>query len=473
VIDGRAPSVVPALDPGFRPLYSALRDHARALEHEPCAASLTLALERVGGVSRFTLPIFGEQQPRAAESARLVERVLKVLLWQRGAHRVYVAGSSSLAADLAARYRPGGERGFDAEFFAKIYERPFEVLAVDASELPPEQEQASAVGGHFDGCRIGFDAGGSDRKVAALIDGKQVFASETPWQPKQASDPEYHVRGIDDSIRQAAAHLPRIDAIGVSSAGIYLENRTLVASLFRSVPEPAFSARIKRIYPDIASKWGGVPLEVRNDGDVTALAGSLALGRHALLGIAMGTSQAAGYVDRGGLLTGWLNELAFAPVAIEREAPIDREWSGDRGTGVNYFSQDAALRLAQVAGVPLDESALPAEQLEQLQRAVLHDDARARSVFDSLGVYLGYGLLLYAELYELEHVLLLGRVTSGRAGSILLERTRAVLERESPELAERLSLHLPDEATRRVGQAVAAASLPRLGGEYDARFQPT
>jgi predicted NBD/HSP70 family sugar kinase len=328
--------------------------------------------------------------------------------------------------------------------------------------LPPEREQGKAVGGHLDGCRIGFDAGGSDRKVAAVIDGKEVFATETVWQPKLESDPDYHFNGIDDSLRQAAAHLPRIDAIGVSSAGIYVGNRTMVASLFRQVPEAAFEARIRNIYPDIAKKWGGVPLEVANDGDVAALAGALELKDDSVLGIAMGTSQAAGYVNQHGLLTGWLNELAFAPIDLSEQAPVDREWSGDRGTGAGYFSQDAAIRLAKVAGIELSTDASPGEKLKALQRMLVSGDARARAVFVSMGVYLGYGLLLYSEFYRIKHVLLLGRVTSGEAGNLLLETARHVLRTEAPELAERMRIHLPDEATRRVGQSIAAASLPRI-----------
>jgi hypothetical protein len=85
-------------------------------------------------------------------------------------------------------------------------------------------------------------------------------------------------------------------------------------------------------------------------------------------------------------------------------------------------------------------------------------------VFESLGIYLGYGLLLYARFYAVEHVLLLGRVTSGVAGAVLRDQALGVLARESPEHRERITLHLPDEATRRVGQAVAAASLPCLRG---------
>lgn len=458
----QAPLVAPPLDAGFRPFYLALREHARAVGQD--AALLTLALERSGGsVSRYSMRVFAPGHARSPESAALAERVLKFLLWQRGGYHVYVAGPRYVADHLSARYCVGGERAFDAEFFAKIYEKPaFVIEAVEESALPAEAEQGKSVGGHLNGCRIGFDAGGSDRKVAAVIDGKEVFSIETVWQPKLASDPDYHFNGIDDSIRQAAAHLPRIDAIGVSSAGIYVDNRTMVASLFRKVPEAAFDARIKGIYQDIAKKWGGVPLEVANDGDVTALAGALELKDHSVLGIAMGTSQAAGYVNEHGLITGWVNELAFAPVDVSAHAPLDSEWSGDRGTGVNYFSQDAAIRLAKRAGVELPADASPGEKLKQLQKLMSEGDVRAPAVFESLGVYLGYGLLLYAEFYAIKHVLLLGRVTSGEGGNLLLEKAREVLRRESPALAERLRIHLPDEATRRVGQSIAAASLPRI-----------
>jgi len=456
------PAVAPPLDPGFRPLYLALREHARAVGEG--GAKLSLALERsADSVSRFSMRVFEDGHQRSPESQRLVERVLKFLLWQRGAHHVFVAGPRAIADYLASRYRAGGERAFDAEFFAKIYEKSaFVIEVVDEARLPPEREQGKAVGGHLNGCRIGFDAGGSDRKVAAVIDGKEVFSIETVWQPKLESDPDYHFNGIDDSIRQAAAHLPRIDAIGVSSAGIYVDNRTMVASLFRKVPPAAFEARIKSIYQDIAKKWGDVPLEVANDGDVTALAGALELKDDSVLGIAMGTSQAAGYVNQHGLITGWINELAFAPVDVGESAPLDAEWSGDRGTGVNYFSQDAAIRLAKVAGLELPAAASPGEKLKLMQKLMTAGDARARGIFESLGVYLGYGLLLYSEFYAMKHVLLLGRVTSGEGGNLLIETARRVLRTEAPALAERVRIHLPDEATRRVGQSIAAASLPRI-----------
>lgn len=454
------PRVLPPLDPEFRPAW--LANRAFRTELAGRGVPLGFALERSGGeLSTFSTEVFPAEHSLSRHNARYAERLLKFLLWQRGAWKVTIAGPAEIAAAIAAEYAPGGGRAFDAEFMAKVYDVPAFVIDT-ARELPPSRERGQAIGGHLDGCRIGFDAGGSDRKVAALIDGKEVFSCEVVWQPKLESDPEYHVAGVHDSIRRAAAHLPRVDAIGVSSAGIYVDNRTRVASLFRKVSPEAFAARIENIYLDVAREWGGVPIEVANDGDVAALAGAMALGVRPVLGIAMGTSQAAGYVDSRGLLTGWLNELAFAPVDYAASAVEDREWSGDRGTGVGYFSQDAVIRLASRAGLALDGAATPAEKLAAVQALAEAGDERARAVFESIGVYFGYGLLHYSDFYELEHVLLLGRVSSGAGGGAILTRALEVLRLEAPELAPRIRVHLPGEATRRVGQAIAAASLPRI-----------
>ena len=51
---------------------------------------------------------------------------------------------------------------------------------------------------------------------------------------------------------------------------------------------------------------------------------------------------------------------------------------------------------------------------------------------------------------------------SGRGGDIILETAKAVLADEYPEVAQAVSAALPDEKSRRVGQSVAAASLPEL-----------
>jgi predicted NBD/HSP70 family sugar kinase len=451
-----APRVAVPLDPDFRPAYLAFRAAAEAGEQG--GMPLAFALERPHGrrsIYRAKLPTGGEPDAPA-----FAERVLKFLLWQKGASTVLVSAPPAIADHLVRIYARGGARRFDADFMAKVYERPFGIRAVDAASLPAEEEEASAVGRHLSGCRIGFDAGGSDRKVAAVIDGREVFSCEVAWDPKNQSDPDYHFAGVDDSIRRAAAHLPRIDAIGVSSAGIHLDNRTRVASLFRKVPDALFERRIKTLYLDVARKWGNVPVAVANDGDVTALAGAMSLDDQPVLGLALGTSLAAGYVDERGHLTSWLNELAFAPLDLSETAPVDDEWSGDRGTGVDYLSQSAVFRLAAKAGIELSTEDSPAIRLERVQQLFAQGDRRARPVFESVGVYLGYTIALLAQFYRLKHVLVLGRVTSGAAGMLLFDKAREVLQVEAPELAGYIQLHLPDESTRRVGQAIAAASLP-------------
>jgi predicted NBD/HSP70 family sugar kinase len=353
----------------------------------------------------------------------------------------------------------------------KVYGRTFSVEAAQLSELPEDRTIGVRVGRHLEGCRIGFDIGGSDRKAAAVIDGKVVFSEETPWDPYFQKDPSYHIEGIHDSLLKAAAHLPRVDAIGGSAAGVYVNNEVRVASLFRGVPEADFERHIRRLFFTLQKRWGGVPFEVANDGEVAALAGSMALGDGAVLGISMGTSQAGGYVRVGGDLTPWLNELSFAPVDYRPDAPVD-EWSGDAGCGVQYFSQQGVSRLADKAGFGFKASMPAPERLVAVQEAMAQGDARAEQVYDAVGSYLGYSVGHYADFYHLRHVLVMGRVTSGIGGERILLRAREVLAAEFPAVASATRLRMPDEKDKRHGQAIAAASLPSIGetvGSHAAR----
>jgi predicted NBD/HSP70 family sugar kinase len=211
----------------------------------------------------------------------------------------------------------------------------------------------------------------------------------------------------------------------------------------------------------ITDTFGDIPFEVINDGDVSALAGCISLGENNVLGIAMGTSEAAGFVDSEGRITGWLNELAFVPVDGAADAMED-EWSGDIGCGVKYFSQDAVIKLAPRAGIQLDESLSPAEKLKVVQGLMANDDAAAADVYASIGTYLGHSLAYYYDLYQCKHVLLLGRVMSGKGGDLILAEAKRVLADEYPELNGKILPSLPDEKFRRVGQSAAAASLPAL-----------
>ena len=222
-----------------------------------------------------------------------------------------------------------------------------------------------------------------------------------------------------------------------------------------------FEKRVKNMYLDVAKEIGDVPIEVANDGDVTALAGAMSLEENNVLGVAMGTSEAAGYVDKDGNITGWLNELAFVPVDFNKDAMVD-EWSGDYGCGVKYFSQDAVIKLAPRAGIELDENLSPAEKLKVVQGLMENDDSRAKDIYETIGTYFGYSIAYYSMFYDIKHVLIMGRVTSGKGGTIILSKANEVLREEFGDLYEKIKLHIPDEKARRVGQSVAAASLPRI-----------
>jgi len=458
------PRIVPPLDAEFRPFVLTARKFRRAVIASGGGMPLVLGLERGDGArSRHAMVVFPDGHPQADSNLPMVERVLKFLLWQKGAFRVHIGGPAHLAAGLARLYSSDGERGFDAGMMGEtIYDRPFEIVACAAEEVPDAQEGARALGRHLDGCRIGFDLGASDRKVSAVRDGKVVFSEEVVWDPRGQSDPGYHYAEIMSGLCRAADHLPRVDAIGGSAAGVYVDDRVRVASLFRGVPQESYGA-VRDLFVRIRGAMG-VPLVVVNDGEVTALAGSMSLEDGAVLGVALGSSQAAGYVTREGNITSWLNELAFAPVDLAPTAPVD-EWSGDRGVGALYFSQQCVFRLAPQAGIDVPDGISAAERLQRVQAQLDAGHEGAQRIWETMGVCLGYAIAQYADFYDLRHVLILGRCTSGRGGAILVDEARRVLLTEFPDTADQTTLHLPDERTRRVGQAIAAASLPALSME--------
>jgi hypothetical protein len=457
------PEITPLLEPGFSPAARWHRHFRTHVACDPGARPFILTLLRPDGTAfRHDSHVFAASHPEAARNFRYAERLLKFLLWQKGASRVLVAGADEIGTYLASLYRPGGERAFDHEFMGtKVYGEMFKIENIRPDSVPISRESGLTLGRHLDGCRIGFDLGGSDRKVAAVIDGQVVFSEETRWDPYFQTDPAYHLAGIQQSLERAAAHLPRVDAIGGSAAGVYVNNEVRVASLFRGVPSDRFDRNVRRIFYQLRERWGGVPFEVANDGEVTALAGSMALGDNGVLGVSMGTSQAGGYVGPSGEITSWLNELAFAPIDYAPDAPCD-EWSGDIGCGVQYFSQQGVARFASRAGFTFPAEVAAPERLVGVQEAMLRGDLRARKIFATIGQCFGHALAHYADFYELRHVLVLGRVTSGEGGAVILDEARAILRSEYPPLGDRLVLGMPDEQDKRHGQAIAAASLPAL-----------
>ncbi len=445
----------PKLDPGFIPFGVWMNEYEKG-----AAQPISIAVERNNGyISVRHAKIHGTAEMAAADY-RFVERYMKFLLWSIGGFRVYVCGCSDIAKKLQSAYIPGGERDFDYDFFQKLYERPLEIIDLPLNACPAPNESPVPIGGHVEGCRIGFDAGGSDRKVSAVIDGEVVYSEEVVWHPKTNPDPSYQYEGILDSFRTAASKMPRVDGIGVSSAGVFIGNAPMISSIFYCVPRDRWD-EVKTVYDRAAAAIGDVPVVVANDGDVTALAGAMGMNVGSIMGLAMGTSEAVGYVDKDRNVLGWISELAFAPVDLSEEAMAD-EWSTDIGVGCKYFSQDAVIKLAPRAGIELDENLTPAEKLKVVQGLMEQDDPRAQAVFHDIGIYLAYAIVQYSRFYDIKHMMVLGRVMSGKGGDEILSTCQNVLADEFSALAAAIKVQLPDENTRRVGQSVAAASLPDI-----------
>lgn len=448
----------PKYDEKFTPLSVVLRDY-RASVKNAGAKTLSVCVERNDGYNYvYKLDIYADDG-RREENYDIAERIIKSILWVVGGYKIYIGGDKYVYEKIKADYTLTGKRAFDVDFMQTVYEKPFEVVYAEGKDFPEEKNCQMKIGGHLDGCRIGFDAGGSDRKVSAVVDGKVVYSEEVVWFPKINSDWHYHYDGIMAAMKTAASKMPRVDAIGVSSAGVYINNKIMVASLFLKVPKEDYKEHVQPMYINIAKELGA-PLEVANDGDVTALAGAIDLKDDSVLGIAMGTSEAVGYINDKGLLNGWLSEVAFVPVDFSKEAMVD-EWSGDYGCGVKYFSQDGVIKLAESAGYKFPEGSSPAEKLKVVQKLMENGDPMAKTIYEDIGIYLGYAIPYYSEFYKIKHLLILGRVTSGEGGAIIIEKAKEVLKAEFPEYAD-INITMPDESNKRVGQSIAAASLPEI-----------
>jgi len=441
----------------FKPAIDLLQEIKSA--SRPGGKVLAMALERENGyICRYDLPLpaRGESAP---EVIYLAERILKFLLWSNGGWRVMLSGPRKICQILKSTYSAKGARRFDFNFMAEVYGKKMVVEIRPLNEMPQTHERALMMDNRTGGCRLGFELGVSDFKVCAVKNGRESFNAEFSWEPCNQRDSEYHYARLNDGLKMAAAHLPRVDAIGGSTAGVMVDNRIRVASLFRAIPPEGYE-RAQNMFIRLAEEWQ-VPVEVANDGDVTALAGLLALGKKGILGVALGSSEAGGFVDTRGCLTGRLNELAFAPVDFHPAAAQD-EWSGDIGVGSMYFSQQAVNLLAVKKGLRFPAKMTLSERVSKVQEQMLEGDVRALRVFQKIGLYLGYTLPWYREFYDFNHMMILGGVTSGLGGIIILETARLILHDQFPELADEIDLFIPDEKTRRMGQAVAAASLPML-----------
>ncbi|MBI4907320.1 MAG: ROK family protein [Acidobacteria bacterium] len=451
----------PVLDPEFQPAALARRDFERRIagHSEP----IRIAIEQGNGSTYVFERAIARDTSSAATALnlRFLEREVKFMLWAVGGFRLHIDAPELLVGmlrDYVYRYSPSCL--FDMEVMGPIiYGRPFEIRHACGGSFPTASHVTMPLGRHTGGCRVAIDEGASDIKAYAEQDGQMTYAAEFKWDPKPNSDPAYHYEHIMHGLRAAASTLPRVDAIGVSTAGVCVANEMRIASLFRGVPRHLFQSDIVPMYHRIQAEFGGVPFVVANDGSVSALAGSMSLNRNRVLGLAFGSSLAAGYVDATGNITTWLDELAFVPVDVNPRAPAD-EWSGDRGCGAQYLSQQAVNRLLGPAGIEVPMDMGVPERLEHVQALMREGDPRAERIYQTIGAYFGYALAHYTNYYDIGTVLVMGRVTTGVGGEIILKVANEVLSREFPDLA--IDVRLPDEASRRVGQAAAAASLPRI-----------
>lgn len=438
------------IDKDFLPIYEFNKMFDEKVKKEG-ADLFALSVERNDGyVETFALDVLKEGVDDTLNFRR-AERFIKSVLWTVGGYSLKIVANGTLFNDIEKAYSHGGKRDFDVNFFEKVYKEPFKIEKVSA--VGKSKREFVPADKNEQGDRIGLDAGGSDIKISAVSNGNVLLSKEILWQPKINSNPSYHVKFINDALSVAAAHLKKVDAIGVSSAGIYVKNEARVASLFIKVSENDYDA-VRSIYIDAAKRLGA-PVTVANDGDVAAMAGAISMNVKSVLGIAMGTSEAVGFVDDKNRLWGWLNELAFVPVDMNENAAVD-EWSGDVGTGVKYLSQDGVIKLAEIAGIEFQTS-VPSEKLKVVQKLLVDGNDVAKAVFSDVGVYLAYSLLYYYDFYKFENVLLMGRVMSGLGGEIIMEKANEVLKVYGAD--KKFKILLPDENFRRLGQSVAASYL--------------
>ncbi len=459
------PAIVPVLDPEFRPAVLWTKAYKEQVAASSESVKIRVALQRhYENTSTFDLEVLPHTGENKAANVKYLERFLKFTLWMQGAQKIFIAGCDELADDIAVLYSTAGTtQAFDDEIIGQmIYDGPLEFIKCAIDEVPAEKQSASALGRNLEGCRIGFDLGGSDRKAAVVINGEVIFSEEIEWNPYFEKDPAYHKAGIKDTLDRAIAQIPegmKLDAIGGSAAGDYIDNKVRVASLFRGVSKEDFKSKVVGMFDELKEEYG-VPFIVINDGEVTALAASMSMNANKVLGLSMGTSFAAGYCNADGNITDWINELAFAPIDYRENGPED-EWSKDEGCAVQYFSQQGVARLIPLAGIEVPEGMPFPEQLIEVQKLMAEGDERARKIYETIGVCFGYAIAHYCEFYEIENLLILGRVTSGEGGNIILDVAEKTLKTEFPEYSN-INFTTPDEKNKRHGQAVAAGSLPEV-----------
>lgn len=473
------PAVPAPLDPNFSPLILGKQQYLKAAS--ACADKLEWALPRADGCGRYSLPVFPEGDPNAGASIYLGGVLIQEMLWQRSGSELQLAGPAYICQALSKEFAVGGAYEFEVTSMPNVCgtpEKAFQVKIVNATDLPAAKDSPQVCGTDASGCRLAFDLGKSDIKTVAVKDNEVLDSKETEWDVTNP-DPDYHYKAILDAMKETAQKLPKIEAIGGSATGtVSADNEATWCDIFPNVPPDVYKAKVIDIFKRLAKEMAGdVPLKVINDGEVTALAAVKKIGAGNVMGISMGSSEGAGYANKDGNLMGWINELCYVRLDLNPDAPTD-PWTKGAHTGMShmYLGQRGVTKLAAVGGVEVpDNYAYPhpdmctirhedhAQCLKLIQKAMTkpEKEPEARKIYETAGVYLGYALAQYSEFYSIDHVMILGRVSKGAGGDIMLATAKHVLETEFPQHTK-MQFHTADDHFKGVGQCIAAAALPSL-----------
>jgi len=482
------PAIKAPLDEGFAPVVLAKRKYREAAKD--CADTLSWALVRADGCARGELKMFPEGDSRYQAGIILAGIMVQETLWRCGAASMQLAGPAKACEAMKTAYSKGGAYAFEAETMPKCNGTPdkeFEVSIVDsADKLPAQKDTPQTCGKEANGCRLAFDLGKSDIKTVAIKDGEVLDSMETEWDVTNP-DPQYHfdaiVAAMKGTIERAKAKgFGDIQAVGGSATGtVSADSEATWCDIFPNVPPDVYKEKVVDIFKRIAKEVAGdVPLKVINDGEVTALAAVQKIGVDKIgggvMGISMGSSEGGGYANKDGNLMGWFNELCYMKLDMNPDAPTD-PWTKEnhRGTSHMYLGQRGATKNAhKVVEVP-ENYVYPhadmctikhedhAQCLKLIQAGVKKDETKDKvmDLYKTCGVYLGYGLAMYQESYDIENVMILGRVSKGEGGDLMLKTASEVLEKEFPN-NPKITFHVADEKFKAVGQCIAAAALPPL-----------
>merc|ERR1712070_624656 len=471
------PKVVAPLDPNFSPVILGKKKYLAAAAG--CADRLEWALPRADGCGRGGIPVLPEGSEEAEASIYLAGVLIQEMMWQRSGSELLLAGPPGICEAVAADFREGGRYEFEIKSMPNVCgtpERPFLVNIVGAGDLPEARDTPQVCGKDASGCRLAFDLGKSDIKVVAVKDNEVVYSKETEWDVTNP-DPQYHFDAIVAAMQLGKEALPQIDAIGGSATGtVSGANEATWCDIFPNVPPDVYKEKVVDIFKRIAKEVAGdVPLKVINDGEVTALAAVQKISKGNVMGISMGSSEGGGYANADGNLTGWINELCYIKLDMNPSAPTDPWTKGaHRGISHMYLGQRGATKNAhKICEVP-ENYKYPhpdmctikhedhAQCLKLVQQAMKDNPDKASDLYRTCGVYLGYGLAQYCEFYKIDHVMILGRVSKGAGGDLMLKTAGEVLETEFPELPK-IQFHTADDHFKAVGQCIAAAALPKIG----------